>query len=278
MANPLLTKVSGITLAAGLVTAYGLLGPISAKAEEALPVPEMTDVQATGDTAFEGFAGDREALREEIRKFLLEEPEIIVEAMQVLEQRRLIEQEAQEQEAVAALGDALYDDGFSYVGGNPEGSITVIEFQDYRCGYCKRAHGDVQALVEADGDVRLVVKEFPILGPDSDRTSRLAIATLITQGPDAYKRISDALMTYGGPINDGALERVASGANIDLDAALAVIDDAEIDRRLEATMQVAQALDIRGTPTFVIGRKVVRGYVPLEEMQNIVALGRELQD
>lgn len=221
---------------------------------------------------------DRDEFNAAVRAYLLEHPEVLVEAMQVLEQRRLLDEASAEVEMVERLGPEIFDDGFSYVGGNPEGSITVVEFQDYRCGFCKRAHGEVQQLVESDGDIRLVVKEFPILGPDSTQTSRFAIATMISQGPDAYKRVSDALMTYGGPINDAALNRLAKSANVDFDEISATLDDPEVTRRIDATMALGRELRISGTPTFIIGNKFVRGYLPLSEMQNVVDLSRRVAE
>ncbi len=234
-------------------------------------LPSLTDIQKVVETAS---ADDEARFRARVRAYLLEHPEVLVEAMQVLEQRRMVEEVENERTLVSRFEGSIFDDGFSYVGGNPEGSITVVEFQDYRCGYCKRAHGEIQELISADGDIRLIVKEFPILGPDSMTTSRLAIATMITQGSDAYKRISDALMTFAGPINDSSLDRLARSADIDLAAAQAVMDSDEVNRRIAETRDLGQNLSISGTPTFIVGEKLVRGYLPLAEMQRVVQLSR----
>jgi len=221
---------------------------------------------------------DREDFNAAVRAYLLDNPEVLVEAMQVLEQRRLLEEASAEVEMVQRLESDIFDDGFSYVGGNPEGSITVVEFQDYRCGFCKRAHGEVQELVETDGDIRLIIKEFPILGPDSTMSSQFAIAAMISQGPDAYKRVSDALMSYGGPINDGALRRLAKSANVDFDQINDTLGDPEVSRRIDATLALGRELRVSGTPTFIIGSKFVRGYLPLSEMQNVVELSRRVSE
>lgn len=218
---------------------------------------------------------DREAFRKEVRAYLLENPEVIREALILLEQKRMEDEAKAEEIMVSALEPEIYDDGFSYVGGNPDGSITVVEFQDYRCGYCKRAHGDVQELIESDGDIRLIIKEFPILGEDSVTLSRFAIATLISHGPDEYKRITDAMMTYSGPVNNGALKRLAKSADIDLDKVMATMEDAEVQRRIGATHGLARELQITGTPTFIIGGKLVRGYIPLDDMREVVRIARK---
>ena len=220
----------------------------------------------------------RDALHQEIRTYILENPDIIREALIILEQRRMEEEAAAADAMVSSKAGELFDDGFSYVGGNPDGSVTVVEFQDYRCGYCKRAHGEVQELVSTDGDIRLIIKEFPILGEDSVEASRRAIATLMSQGPESYKRLTDALMAYSGPYNEGAWKRIARSADIDLDKTLATLDDPEIDRRIGATHALARSLQISGTPTFVIGGKLVRGYVPLEDMREVVRIARKSQN
>lgn len=256
--------LGALVLACGLSTAaYAQSNTLT------LPTPSDME-QVTEATPME----DDAAFRARVRAYLLDEPEVLLEAMQILEQRRALEEVENERNLVSRFSNDIFEDGFSYVGGNPNGSITVVEFQDYRCGFCKRAHGEVQELVSSDGDIRLIVKEFPILGDDSTLTSQLAVATMVTQGPEAYKRISDALMTYGGPINDSALARIAKGADVDLEKAMAKMDDPEVTRRIAATHTLGRNLAISGTPTFIVGTKLVRGYLPLEEMRRVVALSR----
>lgn len=221
---------------------------------------------------------DRDTLQAEIRNYILTNPEIIREALVVLEQKRVMEEAQAEEMMVENNAKTIFDDGFSFAGGNPDGSITVVEFQDYRCGYCKRAHGDVKELVANDGDIRLIVKEFPILGEDSLTTSRIAIATMLTQGPEAYYKISDAMMSYSGPINDKAIDRLAKSAGIDIALVRSRLNDPEIDKRIGITHALGRDLEISGTPTFIIGGKLIRGYIPLEDMKEVVQLARNTQD
>ena len=267
-------------LGLGLVTGRG---PDTAReqtvavADTELAMPKMDNVESVGSSAALPGDLDRDALRAEIRSYLLEEPEVIMEAVRALEEKRVVEEAQADVDLVRAHAAAIFDDGFSFVGGNPEGSITLVEFQDYRCGFCKRAHGEVADLVEEDGDIRLVIKEFPILGPDSLATSELAIATLITQGSDAYKRMADALMTYAGPINDAALERLASSSFVDIEQSRAALDDPEIKARIEKTRTLGRQLNISGTPTFIIGEKIVRGFLPKDELAEVVELSRRVK-
>ncbi len=213
-----------------------------------------------------------------IRGYILSNPEVIREAMVLLEQKRVLEEARADEDRVTELSDAIYNDGFSHVGGNPNGSVTIVEFQDYRCGYCKRAHGELKDLVDVDGDIRLIVKEFPILGEDSLLTSQLAIAAKISGGDAAYAGLHDLLMTYGGPINDGALTKLAERVDLDLSALREVAKGDEVARRIAATHQLGRELDISGTPTFIVGGKMVRGYIPQAEMQKMVDLARDLQN
>ena len=120
---------------------------------------------------------EREAFRAEVRAYLLDNPEVLTEAIDVL-QGRQAEAAAQGDLALVKANAAdLFEDGYSYVGGNPDGDLNVVEFLDYRCGYCKKAHAEVEALVETDGNIRYVVKEFPILGDQS-------VLSLRVEGPD----------------------------------------------------------------------------------------------
>ena len=148
-----------------------------------------------------------------VRAYILQNPEIIVEAMQVLEARRERDERAADGAMVSRLGDEIVDDGYSFVAGNPDGDVTVVEFSDYRCGYCKQAHEGVKALVENDANVRLVIKEFPILGPESTFAARAAMAAL-RQGGDKYVALNDAMMTWRGDLSEGAVMSQAAEAGL----------------------------------------------------------------
>jgi len=234
------------------------LGATLAMPAQALDLTSMTDAE-------------REAFHAEIRNYLMENPQVIMEAVAVLEQRQ---QEQQAQDDIALVKDnseALFNDASSWVGGNPEGDITLVEFLDYRCGYCKRAVPEVESLVETDGNIRVVVKEFPILGEQSLLAAQFAIATLQTAGDEAYKQVHDALMTFNGDISEPALRRLAEGFGIDADAIIAHMDSDEVAGVIAANHALGQRMNITGTPTFVMDEQMLRGYVPLDVMQQIAA-------
>ena len=216
-------------------------------------------------------AAERDAFRAEIRTYLLENPEVIMEAVAVLEKRQAEEQARGDSDLVKANAGALFDDGHSWVGGNPEGDITLVEFMDYRCGYCKRAFPEVESLLETDGNIRLIVKEFPILGEQSVLASRFAIATLNVAGDEGYKQVHHALMTFRGDITEPALARLAEGFGLDADAIAAEMGSEAVTEVINKNRALGQRLNITGTPSFVMEDQMLRGYVPLDAMQQIVA-------
>lgn len=213
---------------------------------------------------------DRAAFRAEVRAYLLENPEVILEAIEVLEDRRAADAAQADIDLLRTNAAEIFEDPASWVGGNLKGDITLVEFIDYRCGYCRRAWSETEELIATDGNIRRVIKEFPILGEQSDRSSRFAIATLQVAGPDAYKRAHDALIQLRGDATDRALRDLAVELGLDADAIAARMQAPEVTAVIEANHALAQRLQINGTPTFVIDETLVRGYVPLDGMRQIV--------
>ena len=213
---------------------------------------------------------EREAFRAEVRAYLLDNPEVIMEAVQVLEARQQAAQEGMDVALVEANRDAIFNDGFSHVGGNPEGDITLVEFMDYRCGYCRKAHDEVQELIESDGNIRFITKEFPILGPESMDSSKFAIAVRNVAGDDAYVAANDALIRYKGKVTEASLRKLADTLGVDGDAVMEEMESDAVARVIAETRALAQRLQINGTPTFVLEDEMIRGYVPLEGMRQYV--------
>jgi len=229
-----------------------------------------------GTTALAGGLGEmtdaeREAFRAEVRAYLLENPEVLVEAMDVLQAQEEQAAANRDLEMLAANKDAIFNDPASWVGGNPEGDITLVEFVDYRCGYCKKAHDEVAELVASDGNIRFVLKEFPILGEDSLKASQFAISVLQLHGPDAYKSVHDALIALRGNPDEATLSSMAADLGLDPAPILARMSTPEVMTVIEANHALASTMEIQGTPTFVIDNTMVRGYVPLDGMRQIVA-------
>ncbi|MFW8592707.1 DsbA family protein [Cribrihabitans neustonicus] len=220
-------------------------------------------------------AEERAAFGAEVRQYLMENPAVILEAVNLLEQQQAEAEAARDEALVAEHLEALENDGYSWVGGNPEGDITLVEFMDYRCGYCRRAAPEVEKLLESDGNIRLVIKEFPILGEASVLSSRFAVATKQVAGDEAYKHVHDALISMDGEPSEVALKRLADGLELDAEAIFARMDSDKVTRELRQTRALAQELSISGTPTFVLGGELLRGYLPAAQMESIV---EELRD
>ncbi len=216
-------------------------------------------------------AAERATFRAEIRDYLLENPEVLIEAISVLESRQAEAEAVQDQSLVLSNMDALVNSDADWEGGNPDGDLVLIEFMDYRCGYCRRAHPDVLELIETDGNIRFIVKEFPILGEQSVLASRFAISTQHQLGDEAYELVHDALMSFRGDYTDASLRRLAEGLELDADAIMAGMDSAEVDRVIAENRALAEALQITGTPSFVMGDQLLRGYLPYQQMAALAA-------
>lgn len=214
---------------------------------------------------------ERAAFRDEMRAYLLENPEIIVEAMEVLKNR---EAEAEVQNDVLLVQNnapALFDTATDWVGGNKDGDVTIVEFMDYQCSYCRKAHDEVSELIASDGNIRLVLKEFPILGENSDLASRFAISVLQMAGDDAYKAAHDALMTLRAEISGPALERIATDLGLDPAAVNTKMQSDEVSAVIASNRALGEAMQVNGTPTFIVDQTMLRGYVPLDGLRQVVA-------
>ncbi|WP_419738169.1 DsbA family protein [Ruegeria sp.] len=205
----------------------------------------------------------------QVREYLLENPEVIIEAITILEERNAATQEQADRDLVASNADELFNDGYSWVGGNPEGDITLVEFMDYRCGYCRRAVPEVASLLAEDGNIRLVIREFPILGDASVLSSRFAVATKHVAGDDAYKQVHDALMEFSGEPSEVTLRRISNGLGLDSDAIIAAMDSNQVTEEITRTRELAQRMQITGTPSFVLGTEMLRGFLPADQMKQI---------
>lgn len=251
----------------GLVPAFAAL--VLAAGTAALPQAAAAQSELPLDPE------DRAVLRSEIRSYLLENPEVLMEALQVLEQRRKAAESVSDQELVREHADAIFEDGHSYVAGNPEGDVTVVEFIDYNCGFCKKAHEGVRELVETDPGVRYVIKEFPILGPSSVTAARAALAARHQQDGRLYMAFNDALMRHRGSLTDEQVWEIAEEVGLDVEKLKADAARDEVEQAIRANYDLARALKIEGTPSFVVGERMVRGYVPLENLREAVSSARE---
>ncbi|ATX66195.1 DsbA family protein [Roseinatronobacter bogoriensis] len=218
-------------------------------------------LEQLGASAVPGTVSVDAEFGEQVRSYLLQNPEVIFEAVAAFEQRNAEAQADMDRAILEANADALFNDTHSWVGGNPEGDITLVEFLDYRCGFCKRAHDEVLELLEADSGIRLIIKEFPILGPESELSSRFAIASLRLGGDDIYEQVNDTLIRHDGPVTPDYLDDLAGDLGLDFEAVVAEMESEEVGNILAENRALAQRLQISGTPTFVMETEMIRGFV-----------------
>lgn len=215
-------------------------------------------------------AEERMLFRSEVRDYLMDNPEVLLEAINVLEQRQAEQQAANDDALVETNRDALFNDGYSYVGGNPDGDITVVEFMDYRCGYCRKAHPEVLELLESDGNIRYIVKEFPILGEQSVLAARFAIAVQQVAGDEAYYDVHNDLMTMRADVTEETLTAMSEEKGLNTPEIFAAMNSAEVESIIAQNRALAQRMQINGTPSFIFEDELLRGYVPLDGMRQIV--------
>jgi protein-disulfide isomerase len=218
-------------------------------------------------------AAQKEALDARIRSFLIENPEVILEVFEVLEKRREVAEVEADAEKVARLGPDILAGAPNPVLGNPAGDVTVVKFSDYRCGFCKTAAPIVADLIAGDPGVRVVIREFPILGEDSVLAARVALAAAMQPG-DVFERVHDALMAHRGPMTEDVLVGLAGEAGADTAALSREIQNPEIVETIRGTYALARELGIEGTPSFIIGGRVVRGMMQIDQMRGLVAEAR----
>lgn len=234
------------------------------------PVLGALLVAAPALAADEPPALTKEQIEQVVRDYLMREPEVVYEALQELQRRQAAAQAEQQRLAVVENRDALISKPSDPVAGNPDGDVTMVEFFDYRCSFCRRVVGSLQTLLDTDQDLRVVFKELPVLGEDSVRAARAALAS---QNQGAYLPFHFALMEAEDLSEAGILD-LAETLGMDpeqlaLDMYAPAVDDA-----IEANYALANELGIEGTPAFVIGENVVPGAIPKERMEELIREAR----
>jgi protein-disulfide isomerase len=237
-----------------------------------LAIPLATALLLPSALAAQEFTeSQREEMGGIIRDYLLENPEILREVIEALEAK---EQQAGAAAAMAAIGERgaeLYRSGDDLVAGNPDGSVTMAEFFDYNCGYCKRAMSDVLALIESDDDLRVVFKEWPILGEGSRFAARAALASR-RQGK--YWEFHLALMETRS-VNEATTLEVAERIGLDVDQLKADMERPEVAAVIDRNMRLAKAFGIQGTPAFFVDDQMIPGAVGHDALAQVIGQVRE---
>ncbi|HZF74948.1 MAG TPA: DsbA family protein [Acetobacteraceae bacterium] len=206
-----------------------------------------------------------------MRDALRRDPTILRDALAAMEEAETRERNAARRAAIERNADALFRNAADPMRGNPRGDVTVVEFFDARCGYCKQLHPALEALVRRDAQVRVVMKDLPILGPNSVLASR---ALLAAQRQGRYPALHDALMTLRGEPTEAVIRQQAERLGLDWARLRRDMDDPAIQGRIEANIRLAQAIGVEGTPALVIGGALVPGAVELDQLERLVAENR----
>jgi protein-disulfide isomerase len=203
-----------------------------------------------------------------------ENPQIIMEAIALIEEQRSAAQAAAQAEILLRQRAFLENDPNAPSVGNPDAQTVIVEFFDYNCPYCKRAAGDVKALLAAEDDVRVVYREWPILGEGSVLASRAALAA---RNQGKYAEMHWGLMEMRGRAEEASIFALARSIGLDVDQLRADMQSDEVNSHIAASDQLAQNLGFTGTPAFVIGDALVPGAIPLAELQQYIAEARSVE-
>ena len=214
----------------------------------------------------------RKAIEDIIHDYLTKNPDLMLDVLQAAQDK--LKSDSRDKAAVALVEHKreLLEDPETPVGGNPKGDVSLIEFFDYRCPYCKQVVPALEALLAKDKQLRFVYKEFPVLGADSVHAARAALASR-KQGK--YEPMHRALMAVKGQLDEAAVMKIASSVGLDVERLKNDMAAPEIDKALKANIKLAEALDIRGTPGFVIGGEIVPGAVSLETLKQLIDAARK---
>ncbi len=198
------------------------------------------------------------------RDYLLKHPEVLTEAVEELNRREMLAR-------IEPLRSEIEKPFPGAILGNPDGAITLVKFSDYACGYCRQSHEDVLALIASNPDLKVVLRDYPVLTQGSVDSARMALAAA-QQGKFAL--FHDAMFAQGSP-NDARIEAAAKAAGLDLERARAQIDAGAFDAQLQNNMFLAQSIGVNSTPSWVIGERMLVGAQNAERMAEAIAQARE---
>ncbi len=206
------------------------------------------------------------------REYLLKNPELLMEVSEELKKRQQAAEDAQRAETLAANAAEIFHSKDDLVAGNPKGSVTMVEFFDYNCGWCKKGVPDVLQLLESDKELRFVLKEFPIFGEDSEYAARAALAS---HAQGKYWEFHLALLGHPGKLGKENVDEIAASQGLDVAKMKVDMESDAIRGQVARNQELAKALAINGTPAFIVDRKVIPGYLPHD---GLLAAVKEVRD
>jgi len=218
----------------------------------------------------------REEIGKIVREFLLKHPEVLQEAIAELEKRQANADAEKARGAISTHADALFNSPRQVTLGNPQGDVTFVEFFDYNCGYCKRALADMMELMSKDPKLKVVLKEFPVLGPASVEVAQVAVAVRMQDktGGKKYLEFHQKLLSGRGQVDKARALAVAKEIGLDMARLEKDLKSDEIAKTLDESMKLAEALGMNGTPSYVIGKDIVIGAVGLQALSQKIQAAR----
>jgi len=206
-----------------------------------------------------------------VSDYLRQHPEVIIDAIKAYQARQDADQKAAAQKNIVLLKDDIFKDPTSPVGGNPQGDVAIAEFFDYRCPYCKAVAPDLDKALAQDGKVKLVYKEFPILGPVSVTASKAALAA---QMQGKYVPFHQKLISYKGNLDDATIYKLAEDVGLDLTKLKADMTKPEIQAIIDKNTKLADKLNVQGTPGFIVGQELIPGAAAVDELTAAIKRAR----
>ncbi len=214
----------------------------------------------------------RPAIEDIVREYLLQNPEIIRDSLIELDRRDQLAQADIQQQAITQYSDLIFSSDTDFVVGNPNGDVTLVEYFDYNCGFCRRAVADLDRLLQEDPNLRVVLKEFPVLGQESIEAARVAIASI---GQGKYMAFHKALFDAPGAVNGARALEIAEQLGMDPVQLAASANQPAKNQIISTTVQIATALGINGTPSYIIGNQLVVGAVGYDALKAAIDTERE---
>lgn len=223
-------------------------------------------------------AQNKEDVEAIIRNLIEKEPELIGKAKDVLKQRKLQEKKTKIAQIISGYRNSIFERSGDPIAGNLEGDVTIVMFQDYRCGHCKMAHKIMTEVIENDKNLRVVFKEYPVLGPDSIYAAKASLAAL-KQGRDKQTKFSESMMSASDPVSKDEILTLAEKSGLNLDQLKKDIGNSDVDQSIVENLKIGRTLDIQGTPSYVIGasgeEEVRTGVLEKDEVQDLIKKIRE---
>jgi len=217
---------------------------------------------------------DQTAMGKNIRAYLMANPEVLVEAMQELERKQDSQRDATAQKVIQEKQAELFRDADSPTAGNAGGDVVIVEFNDYQCPYCKRTHQAMKSVVGADGKVKVIYKDLPILG-EASKVAALAALAAVRQ--DKHQALHNALMEYSGRLDRDKILEIAASVGLDRAKLEKDMEDPKLKEIIERNLALATALGVRGTPAFVVGKQLVPGAIDAAALRQLIAEARKSQ-